>query len=510
MTWRTGFAAFMAVGFIALSNVPAGAQGTNGNAFQNWNFLGGGARARGMGGAYLGISDDVYAATWNPAGLIYNEGVLLGMNYAYSRVGLDLNYGPAGHEFSNQDLNSNISNLSAVSFVSPLTIMERELIASVFYNRVQDVYNQGFFEADRDPELGAPFSATYGLSGNIATAGVGVGTTIYRRLSIGASLALLTGDGVEYSRTDIDSTRDTTAYNQRTSWESRSDLDYSGLTATFGALYKTDRWSAGIVFSPAYGLTQALDYYARRSSVRNQILAQSRPVYGPLHGTKREITIPYTVGLGSSYKVNDKLLLAADYQYRAFNADDKYRSTSTSNYRFQESPSEPNSDFEEVPVAWFNLHQIRLGAEYMHEASWGVVPIRLGLRNDPLLLGEPTGNIIRFDQRLDAGKTVEFPYYSLLNEPQGSGSQINAWTVTVGSGVHWSQIRLDAALELSSYSYEEAGAVYSVQRCPNCLDTDENVTIDEWDKRQTHNWGAYIRNFDNSKVRFMVNFTGYF
>ena len=96
MTWRMGFAAFLAVGLIALFAVPAGAQGTNGNTFQNWNFLGGGARARGMGGAYLGISDDAYAVTWNPAGLVYNEGVLLALNYSYSRVGLNLDYRAAG------------------------------------------------------------------------------------------------------------------------------------------------------------------------------------------------------------------------------------------------------------------------------------------------------------------------------------------------------------------------------------------------------------------------------
>ncbi len=91
MTLRTGFAACVAVGLIAILTVPAGAQGTNGNSLQNWNFLGGGARAKGMGGAYLGVSDDAYAGTWNPAGLIYNEGVLVAFNYSLSNVGLDLN-----------------------------------------------------------------------------------------------------------------------------------------------------------------------------------------------------------------------------------------------------------------------------------------------------------------------------------------------------------------------------------------------------------------------------------
>jgi hypothetical protein len=33
------------------------------------DFNGGGARAKGMGNAFLGVSDDISAITWNPAGL---------------------------------------------------------------------------------------------------------------------------------------------------------------------------------------------------------------------------------------------------------------------------------------------------------------------------------------------------------------------------------------------------------------------------------------------------------
>ncbi len=509
-TWRTGFAALAAVVLIALLTVPAGAQGANGNTFQNWNFLGGGARARGMGGAYLGVSDDVYAGSWNPAGLIYNEGVLLGLNYSYSHVGLDLDYGPAGQATHAQDQNSAISNLSSVAFVSPLSVLEKEFVVSVFYNRVQDVFTQSFFEADVDPILGAPFRGAYRMDGNLAAAGAGFGTTLHKRLTLGATLTILTGDGSEYMRTDIDSTRDTSSYNQQTTWISSSDLDYSGLSATIGLLYRAEKWSAGLVMSPGYTLTQAVDYSSQRYSTHNLVKDESRRIYGPLHGTKREINMPYSVGLGGSYKLSDNILLAADYQYRAFNADDKQEKSGLSNYRFQGSPSEPNSEFEEQPVDWYNLHQVRVGAEYRHETSWGMVPLRLGLRNDPLLLGENVANDIYFDQRLEGDKSVEFPYYTLINDPQGSGGQSNAWTLTLGSGVHWSQIRLDAAMEFSSYSYTESGRLYSKYRCPSCDEAEETVTVDEWGKRNTAYWGNYTRKYDKSTVRFLFNFTGYF
>ena len=35
----------------------------------NFNFIGSGARARSMGGAFIGVADDATAMSWNPAGL---------------------------------------------------------------------------------------------------------------------------------------------------------------------------------------------------------------------------------------------------------------------------------------------------------------------------------------------------------------------------------------------------------------------------------------------------------
>ncbi len=510
MTLRTGFAVLVTVGLIAVLSIPAGAQGTNGNSYLNWNFLGGGARGRGMGGAYLGISDDAHAATWNPAGLVYNEGVLLSLNYSYSNVGLDLDYGTQGGGLTPHDENAGLSHISSAAFISPLTVLAREFTVSLFYNRLQDTYTRSFFNAEVDPVVGVPFTANYGMSGNLAATGGAFATTIRKRLSLGVGISILTGDGLEFLETAIDSSGDSTAYNQQTTWTSTSDLDYSGLSATISALYRAEKWSAGIVVSPSYGLTQSVDYFARRLTIHNQNPAYSAPVYGPLHGTKREITMPFTVGLGGSYKLSDNILLAADYSYRAFNADGKYETDGSSNYRFQESPSEPNSEFEEVRVAWYNLHQVRIGGEYRRETSWGVVPIRAGIRNEPMLMGDVSANDVYFDQRLDSGKTVEFPYYSMINKPAGSTDQVNGWTFSVGSGIHWSQVRLDAALEFTSFSFDESGNLYSVQRCPSCLVSDPTVTVDEWDKRKTTNWGNYSKTYDNTKVRFLFNFTGYF
>ena len=55
----------------------------------NFNFIGAGARARGMGGAFIGVADDATATSWNPGGLAKlekPEASLVGLFETYSRV----------------------------------------------------------------------------------------------------------------------------------------------------------------------------------------------------------------------------------------------------------------------------------------------------------------------------------------------------------------------------------------------------------------------------------------
>ena len=49
------------------------------------------------------------------------------------------------------------------------------------------------------------------------------------------------------------------------------------------------------------------------------------------------------------------------------------------------------------------------------------------------------------------------------------------------------------------------------QRCQDCDETDPSVTQDpQWGKRKEYVWGDYSRIYDNNRLRFLLNFTGYF
>ena len=90
----------------------------------NFNFLGGGARANGMGGAFLGVSDDASAATWNPAGLTQQDRLYAAFDYSLSgqEVTNSLDSpAPLAGLFSNTS-SQGIAHFSFLAFNGPATI----------------------------------------------------------------------------------------------------------------------------------------------------------------------------------------------------------------------------------------------------------------------------------------------------------------------------------------------------------------------------------------------------
>ncbi|GAB4316780.1 MAG: hypothetical protein Kow0074_04930 [Candidatus Zixiibacteriota bacterium] len=512
----------IACGVVIIFGLFAGdahAQGLNLNTLQNWNFIGMGARARAMGGAFLGVSNDGSAGTWNPAGLILNDGVFLTANYSYSNIDVGLDHtpiNPTGLPTEQQSADATLSALASAAFVAPLTLREHEFYLSAYYHRVQDVFARGEFLVDeqnlqvRPQILGTPFDVSSSLSGNIGYIGAAFGTSITSNLFVGGNLNIVTGDGSESHVMVLDSTRfnELDPFDQGIDsvvWRDRSEIDYSGLNFTLAAMYRADRWSAGLTFTPGWTLTQNLDYLGTRTDIVNRVRSQPLGIVPGPDGTDREIQMPYSVGLGGAYYISDNVMVAADYQFSAFKREGEYR--------FQDDPVHPDAPMQTEVNSWYNLHQIRLGMEYMREYDWGVVPIRVGVRNDPRLIGDQSGVIATFDQR--AGqvdrrneKTPRDDYFLPITTSGTSGDQIQAITFSFGSGVHWSQIHLDFALEFMGFSYDETGELRMIRRCDNCDPID--VVRDEWGLRTTNEFGSYSRTYEDNRIRFSLNFTGYF
>jgi len=132
--------------------------------------VGSGARAMGVGGAFIAVADDATAAMWNP-------GALIQLELPEASVVLDSNY---------RNIDSQTATLYDVNFVSmsyPFTIQDVNMILSLNYQRLFDYYLD--FENSLKGDVIASQDASYLVKGT------GSGATRYDVISVtGINLAL--------------------------------------------------------------------------------------------------------------------------------------------------------------------------------------------------------------------------------------------------------------------------------------------------------------------------------
>ncbi len=486
------FRTIVLTGLLVCSASLAFAQGLRYESYYNWNFLGAGARARGMGGAFLATSDDGSAGTWNPAGFAYNEGVLTSLNWNLEHLSVDNN--PVGYGHAS----GTFANIGFWSFIAPITLREHEFVLGATYNRTQDIFYEDGINAvfvggtigqtDIDIDLESKLRSV----GSLANINLGFGTEIAPDFTFGAGINLAAGD----RRDD---------FSHISSWESlapvedefrdsslassKADIDYSGVYANFGLMYRTDIWSVGLVFTTPWTLTEQLDYQSSVTSVTNKI--PSEPLTA-LFITKRKIEMPYSVGIGGAYHVSERLLVALDYQYRDFKGKNIATQQITEPSVDDKGVLSPASKFIDYPTNWYNLHQVRLGAEYTMETGYGKIPLRVGLHNTPSVAGNSSGTInelVAYYQR---------PVFDVVTYAGGSDEQNMGFGFSFGAGIYWSQIHLDAAMEFESFSSSDNGTYY--------LRTSNNG-IPPYDRTKL---ADYAREYKQVMSRFTLNFTGYF
>ena len=104
------------------------------------NPVGSGARAVGMGGAFISIADDATAASWNPGGLIQLEKPEISVvgAYDFSKQSQDMKDKDA--DISNQTLQR--YTLNYLSFAYPFQLFGKNFVASLNSQRLYDLHGR--------------------------------------------------------------------------------------------------------------------------------------------------------------------------------------------------------------------------------------------------------------------------------------------------------------------------------------------------------------------------------
>jgi hypothetical protein len=410
-----------------------------------FDMTGGGARARGMGNAYLAAGDDATALTWNPAGIHAVDKTV--MTFGFSR------FMPRGQSFTGPDKASPsgaYSGPGAITFVSPFRLKGHGFAGGVSYTRITDesFFRAYFLDTPVDPDGPADLYDTTHLylsllnryHAQMTPITLGVGTRLSEKVAAGFSINILNGRAVEgwSQHLSADSFFVLEYYPQKVQYDQRVEIldssKFSGVTFTLGFKYEDEKFSVGVVGKLPYQLRQTTN---RTIDIQTRVNGQIRT-----NGTFIEykdnrvskIAMPFMFGVGGAYKPNESSTLALDVEVRPFSGK---KITIRDTLKLI-----PGAKDEEVvhtyDPEWRNVVSVRAGGEYLVTTSsriFPTVPLRAGFSFVPLPDPDRAGAAMN-----DVGDVV--------GNPTGTASGIN---LSLGTGVYWSQVRVDLAYAYRSY-----------------------------------------------------------
>jgi len=152
---------------------------------------------------------------------------------------------------------------------------------------------------------------------------------------------------------------------------------------------------------------------------------------------------------------------------------------------------------------WRNLTQFRIGAEYRIDTKFGSVPLRIGFRNDPKPFKtrlDSSQVYLRTDLYVIGTDTIGVPTFLQSDYGVQNGSWINGNVFSFGTGIAWSQIKLDITYEYASY--DDINKEVFTDLRP--FDRGNKVLLDPISSHR------FSKEESNKFSRIMISFTGYF
>jgi long-subunit fatty acid transport protein len=488
----------------------------------DYNFLGGGARARAMGGAFFAVSNDPTAASWNPAGLSLLDKAQMDLSFSSFMSRPEhtatlkssvLNFG-----FSNKPKYDK-NQISSVSIVIPFKMRNKKMVGSVSYQVLSDIYQENEYVLINDSlETNLSTKGIYienwksilseKITGKLSAISLALGAKTFGSLSLGLGVNIY-GGGFNsdvnlfypkgyYQDITIDTLTGDTTVNLYEKFHPSIKTDYSGFNFTFGGMYQIDKLKLAAVMKTPFTLKEDNDVKLLVDYVEGGVLVDARTIaLSPMFKTDRKWKMPLMIGFGSSYKLKD-LTLAGDVEFRSY---------SKSKLTYRDNLANPSGENITTSLDWRDLTQFRIGGEYLVHTKYGSIPIRAGFRNDPKLFTNLHDSMEVYMEEHEYHVGVEtylLPTYIKSKPGKEVGSWINGNVFSFGTGIAWSQIKFDITLEFAKYD-EAQQRVFT-----------EIVAFDRGNKRidyilyEPNGRKEFSRKESYKYNRIMVSFTGFF
>lgn len=344
----------------------------------SFNPVGSGARALGMGGAFISVADDATAASWNPGGLVQLQRPEISAVGAFVNRVEDNSMQLFPVMSGKQEINA--YNINYLSATYPLVLFGRNMVFSLNYQYLYDLHRDWRFPFPVSPTQTDHIVATQ--DGGLGAVGLAFAVELTPDFSFGITFnswckvfnankwknrVIQHGDSGKLFGAPVSYWSDT-----------YDDYELSGTNFSLGLLWNINsKVTMGMVLKTPFtadirhGHAEMSEY---RLQSDNSLLSGNTVPYFISHD---KLEMPMSYGIGISYRFSDALTVSGDI-YRTEWDDYKYTdhqgivSSPISGRLYEESDVKPT-------------HQLRLGMEYLfidtgHEV---IIPLRAGIFYDP-------------------------------------------------------------------------------------------------------------------------------
>lgn len=373
------------------------------------NPVGSGARALGMGGAFIAVADDATAASWNPGGLIQLEFPEISYVGAYFKHMEANTFTDNPEATSDQSVSRNTLNYLSAAY--PFEVLGHNMIVSLNY--------QNLFDFSRDWQF--PYSFTigslaidsqvdYDQNGQLYAYGLAYSIQITPEVSFGLTWNLWE-DGLKNNmwqqNTGTFGTGTIAGIIPVSYRETNSEtFSFSGTNFNLGLLWNiTGDLTIGAVLKTPFkaDLRHTKDSNTVITRTDTDTVISTSQVNTDLD---EHLDMPTSYGIGFAYRFSDNLTTSLDF-YRTEWDEFIHEDSTGTRTSFITGEAESVADIDSTT-------QVRMGAEYLIIKPKYIVPLRGGLFYDPA---------------------------------PASGGPDEYYGVTLGSGVAWGKIVFDVAYQ---------------------------------------------------------------
>ncbi len=346
------------------------------------NPVGSGARALGIGSAFIATADDATAASWNPGALIVLESPEASLVYSFKNRREA--FSGIGVTPDNEIQQVSYGDLNYFSAAYPFKIGSRYFVASLNFQSLIDydkdqrkTYFTSIPASTGVPSLRAETEVRFRQRGSLKAISPALAFQLAPNLAVGFTLNISTsklgfGNGWQQIESYARSAQlGTNPLSDR--FELRERNDFDGYGANAGVLWDiTPQWTLGaVVKTPMFGnLTREIRRFERNGEELLDVPLELSESY----------RLPPSYGLGVAYRYSDALTLSGDVYQTLWGL---FRQEKTDPLSGESAVINPINarPYDDANVD--RITQIHLGAEYLFIFPRTVVPVRGGLFYDP-------------------------------------------------------------------------------------------------------------------------------